>query len=65
GLEVANHHLYEWGNCPFFAVIGRIHEAGELEISYSFDERVEDGLTCALALETLRGWLERPAALWG
>ncbi|MCB9762827.1 MAG: 2-oxo acid dehydrogenase subunit E2 [Alphaproteobacteria bacterium] len=65
GLEVANHHLYEWGNCPFFAVIGRISEDGFVEVSYSFDERVEDGLACALALEELRGVIERPGVVWG
>ncbi|MCB9743858.1 MAG: hypothetical protein H6741_17560 [Alphaproteobacteria bacterium] len=64
GLEVANHHLYEWGNCPFFAVIGRLSEQQRVEISYSFDERVEDGLACALALESLKDSLERPEAVW-
>ena len=54
GLDAAYHHLYEYGNCPFFAVIGRIREEfrsvdGEprlrkiVEIKYSFDERIDDG----------------------
>ncbi len=63
GLDVAGHHLYEWGNCPLFAVIGRIENA-QLEIEYTFDERVEDGMYCALSLKRLQEALEDPASLF-
>ena len=56
GLGVAHHHLFEWGNCPFFAVIGRIEERDGrsiVQVGWTFDERVEDGMACALALEDL------------
>jgi hypothetical protein len=71
GLDAAHHHLYEYGNCPFFAVLGRIQETpevidGELrtrttvDVKYTFDERVEDGLACAIALSGLKDLIEQP-----
>jgi hypothetical protein len=60
GLDVAHHHLYEWGNCPFFAVIGRIDE-GRVQVGWTFDERVEDGMACALSLQGLQELIEDPA----
>jgi len=33
-----------------------------MRLKYSFDERVEDGLYCARALELLKDRLEDPAA---
>ncbi|MFH1465950.1 MAG: 2-oxo acid dehydrogenase subunit E2 [Pseudomonadota bacterium] len=71
GLEPAYHHLYEYGNCPFFAAIGAIRDtpvaaAGQvalhpaLEVKYTFDERVEDGLACALSLAGQRELIEDP-----
>ncbi len=71
GLDAAHHHLYEYGNCPFFAVLGRIQETPEVvdgvlrtrttvEVKYTFDERVEDGLACAIALSGLKDLIERP-----
>lgn len=66
-LEAAYHHLYEYGNIPFFAVIGRTHETHTPEgtkrtctVKYTFDERIEDGLYCARALELLRERVENP-----
>ncbi|MDB4945101.1 MAG: Pyruvate/2-oxoglutarate dehydrogenase complex, dihydrolipoamide acyltransferase [Labilithrix sp.] len=73
-LESVYHHLYEYGNIPVFACIGRrkrvvkVAENGELttalvcHVKYTFDERVEDGLYCAAALDHLRILLEDPEA---
>lgn len=71
-LDSAYHHLYEYGTIPIFAVIGRTERTTTLDedgkpatrptcsIKYSLDERVEDGLYCARALELLREKLEHP-----
>jgi hypothetical protein len=71
-LESAYHHLYEYGNIPVFATIGRnkkvvsLDESGQVttrmvcSVKYSFDERTEDGLYCAKTLELLRTYLEDP-----
>lgn len=73
-LESAFHHLYEYGNIPLFAVLGRTKvvpvadEFGEVTtkkictIKYTFDERIEDGLYCAQSLELLRTMIEDPKA---
>lgn len=71
-LDSAYHHLYEWGNCPFFAALGRTQDVVTPEgtrpvcsIKYSFDERIEDGLYCARGLEIVRQRLEDPTELEG
>ncbi len=72
GLEAVYHHHYEWGNCPIFAALGRVRQGSErgapkkvVTVRYNFDERIEDGLYCARALDHLRGiiegWGEEPA----
>jgi hypothetical protein len=65
GLDAVYHHLYEWGNCPIFAALGRVRDVTErgepkklVTVRYNFDERIEDGLYCARALDYLRDVLE-------
>ncbi len=61
GLDAVYHHLYEWGNCPIFAALGRVRTVGDRKVCtvrYTFDERIEDGLYCARALEHLRTIVE-------
>jgi len=59
-IDAAYHHLYEHGNCPLFVTIGRVTDSA-VTIRYSFDERVEDGLYCAKALQLLQQRVEDPA----
>ena len=64
-LDAAYHHLYEWGNCPLFATLGRIEKDGDRTVAivkFSYDERVEDGLYAARSLEKFRAYAEDPAA---
>lgn len=61
GIDAAYHHLYEHGNCPLFVTIGRVVD-GKLTLRYTFDERVEDGLYCARALQLLAQRVEDPAS---
>ena len=71
GIAPGYHHLYEYGNSPFFATIGAIHDApaavdGELvvrpqvRIKYTFDERVDDALSCALSLAGQEEMIQDP-----
>ena len=71
GLDAAYHHLYEYGTIPIFCVIGQTKESPAvvddkvvprrtLTLRYSYDERVEDGLYAATAMQTLRGIVESP-----
>jgi hypothetical protein len=67
GLDAGYHHLWEYGNCPIFCVLGRVHRTAEGRqvaiLKWSYDERVEDGLYCARTLERLRELLESPEKL--
>ncbi len=56
GMNPGHHHLYEYGNCPLFCMVGKVNtelrmEDGQvvevpiLHIRYSYDERIDDGLT--------------------
>ncbi len=67
GLDAAAHHLYEYGNCPFFAALGQSKPVVTVDgvklmatIKYTFDERIEDGLYCASAMQTLKALVEDP-----
>jgi hypothetical protein len=60
-LDAAFHHLYEHGNCPLFVTVGRVTD-GTLLMRYTFDERVEDGMYCARALDLFRQRVEDPAS---
>lgn len=75
GLDSAYHHLFEYGTCSFFAVIGKVERRAVpqadgtapirpvLNIKYTFDERITDGWYCARSLELFQKWVEDPAQL--
>lgn len=72
GLGNAHHHLYEYGTCSSFAVVGNVKktlivdQAGiadvreVLEVYWSFDERVNDGMYCAKSLIIAQRLMEDP-----
>ena len=71
-IDAAYHHLYEHGNCPLFVTVGQVQPrpmidaAGEVAVTptvmlrYTYDERIEDGLYAATAIDLLRRWVEDP-----
>ena len=70
-MRAGYHHLYEWGNCPLFMMVGRIEEKpwvvdGEvvprkiLHIRWTYDERVDDGLSARFGMDAVRRVLENP-----
>ena len=70
-MAPAYHHLYEWGNCPLFLMVGQVEERvvahnGEirteevLPMRIAFDERIEDGLTAKQGIEHFVTILEAP-----
>ncbi len=66
-LDSAYHHLWEWGTCSAFGVLGMIKPDAQgrqtLEIGYTYDERVEDGLYAAFTMEGIKESLENPESL--
>ena len=70
-MAPAYHHLYEWGNCPLFLMVGQVEERvvahnGEitteevLPMRIAFDERIEDGLTAKQGIDQFVAILESP-----
>ncbi|HEY2392621.1 MAG TPA: hypothetical protein VGK22_15715 [Candidatus Angelobacter sp.] len=71
-IDNAYHHLYEYGTCSLFGVVGGARkrivsgwrgqpETREiLQTQWTFDERVNDGYYCVESLEILRRVVEDP-----
>jgi len=68
GLDAGYHHLFEHGNCPLFGVLGRMNHddnnVPRVDIKWTFDERIDDGLSCALSLELFKKYLEGPELIY-
>ncbi len=71
GMKPGYHHLYEWGTSPLFLMVGKLEERpvvvdGEivvrkqLHLRYTYDERIDDGLTARFGIEAVRRVLEDP-----
>lgn len=71
GMRAGFHHLYEWGTCPLFMMVGRIEdrpvvEDGEvvvrkmIHIRWSYDERIDDGLTANFGIVSARNVIQNP-----
>jgi hypothetical protein len=72
GVSNAHHHLYEHGTCSMHAVVGSIEKAFTvdraghadvsevLEVGWSFDERVNDGLSSGKTLLAIQRIMEDP-----
>ena len=65
------HHLYEWGTCPLFIMVGKIEDKvvavdgkvkiqKTLHIRFSYDERIDDGLTARHGIDSAIKVLENP-----
>jgi len=67
GLDAGYHHLWEYGTCSLFAVLGRIHErpdgGASVRVKYSYDERIADGMYAAITLASVKERLEKPQSL--
>ncbi len=67
GLHAGYHHLWEYGTCSHFMVVGQTHPRHDgveiMELKISYDERVEDGLYGAISMEGIKQRLENPELL--
>jgi len=67
GLGAGYHHLWEYGTCSMFGVIGGFGRRDDgvevMNVNYSYDERIEDGMYAGIALERLKEKLENPEKL--
>jgi hypothetical protein len=76
GMGAAFHHLYEYGTCPLFMMVGKIEERPIVEdgkvvpqrclhIRWSYDERIDDGLTSKYGMQAVKDHFENPDKLFG
>jgi len=67
GLGAGFHHLWERGTCSIFGVMGRVEERPDgkrsMQVAYTYDERIEDGLYSYHSLEGVRERIENPELL--
>lgn len=65
GVDGAYHHLWEWGTCPIFCVIGRLTAEGErhtVSLKWTYDERIADAFYAAQGLAQIKDFIEDPTA---
>jgi len=73
GMPAGYHHLYEYGTTGIFVVLGRpVNEPGSptsgpdrrrtMRVTYTFDERTEDGFTAWRSIQHFKRIVEDPAA---
>lgn len=71
GLDPGYHHLYEYGACSIFLMIGKIKEMpvaengqvlaqNMLHLRWSYDERIDDGLSAVTGIGMIVKILENP-----
>lgn len=70
------HHLYEWGNCPLFMMVGQAKdmvfaEDGKpvvrkmIPIRYTYDERINDGLSARYGIDAIGKVISDPERYLG
>jgi hypothetical protein len=77
GLDNTYHHLYEYGTISLFAVLGTPKKAlvvgrdgkpvvkDTIQVRWAFDERINDGMNCALAMRVPQKMIEDPEKYLG
>lgn len=71
GMGAGYHHLYNWGTCPLFIMVGRTEERvvvvdGKpvvkriLPLRFTYDERIDDGINAHHGIESVVRVLEDP-----
>ena len=75
GIDAPFHHNFEIGNCGIFCAIGKIRKENSLmqdgtvetrdmvKITFTFDDRITDGIYCARAVDMVRELVENPEKL--
>jgi len=75
GLKAIQHHLFEWGTCPYFVVIGKIKKElfitddcqqvieDAVTVNITLDERITDGVSYARIIGCMTNFIENPEPL--
>jgi hypothetical protein len=66
-MESGYHHLWEYGTCSSFGMMGRIKSRVDgsrfFEMKYTYDERMADGLYAGITMELIKHRIEHPEEL--
>jgi hypothetical protein len=75
GIDAPFHHNFEIGNCGIFCAIGKVRKERQLgpdgtvetrdtvKITFTYDDRITDGIYCARAIDMLKDYVENPEKL--
>jgi len=75
GIEAPFHHNFEIGNCGLFCSIGKVRKVNtinkdgtvethdKIRLTFTYDDRITDGIYCARGLELVRDFVENPEKL--
>jgi hypothetical protein len=74
GIDAPLHHLFNVGTCGLFVALGKVRkvlvptaegtvERSVMTVTFTFDERIVDGVYCARAVDLLRELVEHPEQL--
>jgi hypothetical protein len=72
GIDAPFHHNFEIGNCGIFCAIGKIRKErsitpdgsvktrDKIKLTFTYDDRITDGIYCARSLALMRDMVENP-----
>lgn len=75
GIDAPFHHNFEFGTCGIFVAIGlirkekrlgedgRVEERDLVKVTFTYDDRITDGIYCGRAIDLLRSFVEDPRLL--
>ena len=75
GIDAPFHHNFEIGNCGIFCAIGKFRKDAcigadgkvdmkdKVKITFTYDDRITDGIYCARAIDWVRDFVENPEKL--
>ncbi|MCL2185712.1 MAG: 2-oxo acid dehydrogenase subunit E2 [Treponema sp.] len=75
GIDAPFHHNFEIGNCGIFCAIGKVRKENilnssgiaekrdKVKITFTYDDRITDGIYCARAIDMVKDLVESPEKL--
>jgi len=75
GIDAPFHHNFDIGNCGIFCAVGKIRKENSInadgkvetrdkvKITFTYDDRITDGIYCARAIDMLKDLVENPERL--
>ena len=75
GIDAPFHHNFELGNCGIFCAIGKVKKEtmlntdgtpetrDKIKLTFTYDDRITDGIYCARSIDMVRDLVENPEKL--